>query len=67
MTVGIFIIANYFLTPIAKLSKMTSNAADGNIDEKIYVAGNTDLGELGKTIDRLRISMKVAIERLSIN
>ncbi|XPS87260.1 putative HAMP linker domain containing methyl-accepting chemotaxis protein [Desulfosarcina variabilis str. Montpellier] len=63
----IFLSVNYFLTPIAQLSKMTSSAADGNIDEEISVAGNSDLSDLGRTINRLRISMKVAIERLSIN
>lgn len=67
MIVFIFLVVNYYLKPIAQLSKMTSNAADGNINEEIYVTGNTDLGELGRTINRLRISMKVAIERLTIN
>jgi methyl-accepting chemotaxis protein len=67
MTVFIFLVVNHYLKPIAQLSKMTSNAADGNINEEIYVTGNTDLGELGRTINRLRISMKVAIERLARN
>ena len=63
----IFLIINYFLSPITQLSKMASNAADGKIDEKIHIPGNTDLGELGSAIDRLRVSMKVAIERLAKN
>ena len=67
ITVVIFLVVNHFLKPIAQLSKMTSSAADGNINEEIYVTGNTDLGELGRTINRLRISMKVAIERLASN
>ena len=31
---------------------MTSSAADGNIDEEISVAGNSDLSDLGRTINR---------------
>ena len=67
MTVFIFLVVTHYLKPIAQLAEMTSSAADGNINDEIYVTGNTDLGELGRTINRLRISMKVAIDRLARN
>lgn len=64
-TVVIFLIINYFLAPIAQLLEMTASAAEGNIDEEIQVAVNSDLGELGRAINRLRISMKLAIDRIA--
>jgi HAMP domain-containing protein len=67
LIVAIFLIVNLPLTPISKITQMTSSVADGNIDDTIYIAGKTDLCELAKTIDRLRISMKVASNRLARN
>lgn len=60
----IFIIVNHFLAPIKTLSQVANNIAAGHqLDEEIATTSNDELGELQGSLDRLRMSMVIALRR----
>lgn len=60
----IFIIVNHFLAPIKTLSNTANNIAAGKqLDEEIVTTNNDEVGELQGALDRLRMSMVIALRR----
>lgn len=60
----IFIIVNHFLAPIKTLSNTANSIAAGKqLDEEIVTTSNDEVGELQGALDRLRMSMVIALRR----
>jgi HAMP domain-containing protein len=53
------------LRPLTRLTVIASRMADGNVDEKIVATSKDEIGALADVLERMRISMKAAIERLA--
>ena len=52
------------LRPLSKLTAAASDFADGKLDEKIEFASNDEIGQIADVLERLRVSMKTAMDRL---
>ena len=50
--------------PIANLVEVADNLSMGNLDVSIKVTSRDEIGELQESIERMRVSLKTAIERL---
>lgn len=63
----IFITVNRILKPLNDLTRITENLASGTsgtIDEKIAVSGDDEIGQLSSAIEKLRVSVVLAMQRL---
>lgn len=60
----IFVVVNKVLRPLAHFTRIASNLADGQVDEKIEVKGRDEIAQLADVLERLRLSLKAAMERL---
>jgi methyl-accepting chemotaxis protein len=66
-TVLIFFTVNILLKPLKDLTTITEQLSAGNagnIDEKIEVSRNDEIGKLGMAIEKLRVSIVLAMRRL---
>ena len=66
-TVLIFYTVNKMLKPLNDLTKITeqlSSGTAGNIDEKIEVTSDDEIGHLSMAIEKLRVSVVLAMQRL---
>ncbi len=61
----IFVVVNRALKKLGVLTEIASKLADGEVDQNIMVQSNDEIGRLAGVLERLRISLKSAIERLS--
>ncbi|MFH0783488.1 MAG: HAMP domain-containing protein [Pseudomonadota bacterium] len=60
----IYVIVNYFLAPIKALTQRANNVANGqNLEEEIEVTNQDELGEMQGSLERLRMSMVIALRR----
>lgn len=60
----IFVIVNYFLAPIKVLTQRANNVANGqNLEEEIEVTNEDEFGEMQRSLERLRMSMVIALRR----
>jgi len=50
--------------PVRHLVEVTDNISMGNLDMPIEVTSRDEIGELQESIERMRVSLKTAIERL---
>ncbi len=62
--VGIVMAVNSSLKPLANFTRIASNLADGNMDEKITAQSDDEIGDLADVLERLRVSLKAAMDRL---
>ena len=62
--ISIFIIVNGALKPLSHFTKIASDLADGKVDEKIESTSEDEIGKLADVLERLRVSLKAAMERL---
>ncbi|MBI5594056.1 MAG: HAMP domain-containing protein [Deltaproteobacteria bacterium] len=63
----IFFTVNKMLKPLNDLTKITeqlSSGTAGNIDEKIEVTSDDEIGHLSMAIEKLRVSVVLAMQRL---
>jgi len=60
-----FVLINKALAPLVEFTKIASELADGNVDTKIESKSQDEIGRLADVLERLRISLKAAMERLS--
>ncbi|MBI5181918.1 MAG: HAMP domain-containing protein [Nitrospirae bacterium] len=58
------LINNIILKPITHLAKVVDKISMGETDKKIVLSSNDEIQDLADAIDRLRTSMKMAIEKL---
>ncbi len=60
----VFVIVKYFLAPIKILTQRANNVANGqNLEEEIEVTNTDEFGEMQKSLERLRMSMVIALRR----
>lgn len=62
--VGSFFLANRITRPIIYLTKAADKISMGDFETAISVNSNDEIGELGYSIERMRESLKAAIDRL---
>ena len=55
------------LKPLSVLLKMASEVADGNMDRPVKMNNRSEIGKLANVVERLRVSTKMAIDRLAIS
>ncbi len=60
----IFFITGFMLKPLASLTDTASNLADGHVNNPIEVTSEDEFGQLADALERLRVSMKAAMDRL---
>ncbi|PLX86225.1 MAG: HAMP domain-containing protein [Desulfuromonas sp.] len=58
------LIVNQSMRPLEELTEIASDLADGRVDEKIEITSNDEIGRLADVLERLRVSLKVAMDRL---
>lgn len=63
-TFTIFLLIKKALAPLREFSRIASELADGNVDEKIEAKTEDEIGQLADVLERLRMSIKSAMERL---
>jgi HAMP domain-containing protein len=62
--VMVFFIVNSTLKPLTELTEKASELADGKVEEKIEIKGNDEIAKMADVLERLRVSLKVAMDRL---
>lgn len=60
----VFIVVNKVLKPLSHFTQVASDLADGRVDEKIEVEGRDEIAQLADVLERLRVSLKAAMDRL---
>lgn len=61
---AIMYIVKYLLQPLTVFTQIASNMADGDVSEKIVATSDDEIGQLAEVLERMRISLKMAMERL---
>lgn len=61
----IFFLIHFAISPISRFTQIAQALADGNLDRKIEHDSQDEMGRLADVLERLRISLKTAIERIS--
>jgi HAMP domain-containing protein len=64
-TLLVLLIVRFMLKPLTEFTRVASQMADGMVEQKIVAKSNDELGELADVLERMRISMKAAMDRLS--
>jgi methyl-accepting chemotaxis protein len=63
--VMVFLVVDRSLKPLSHFTKIASDLADGQVNQKIEVIGRDEIAKLADVLERLRLSLKVAMDRLS--
>ncbi len=61
---AIMYIVKYLLQPLTVFTQIASNMADGDVSEKIVATSDDEIGQLAEVLERMRISLKMAMDRL---
>ena len=61
----VFVVVFYFLKPIPGLAKVAGQVADGHVDNSVEIGGSSDIAALADAIERLRVSMKLSMDRMA--
>lgn len=61
---AIMYIVKTTLNPLTEFTRIASKMADGDVNEKIVSTSKDEIGELAMVLERMRISLKLAMERL---
>jgi HAMP domain-containing protein len=62
--IAVIVAVGNALKPLGKLTQAASDLADGKVENPIKVKSADELGKLADALERLRISLKAAMERL---
>lgn len=60
----VFIVVNRALKPLDYLTQIAGKLADGEVEQSIQVKTTDEIGKLANVLERLRLSLKAAMERL---
>ena len=63
----LFILIHVALRPISRFTQIAQALADGDLDQKIEHPSQDEMGRFADVLERLRISLKAAIDRLRRN
>jgi len=61
----VFWVVNNSLKPLVHFTALASELADGNVDQQIESKGQDEMAQLADVLERLRVSLKAAMDRLS--
>jgi methyl-accepting chemotaxis protein len=61
---AVFFAVSRALSPIRQLTAISARLADGDIENKIKVESNDEVGRLADVLERLRLSLKAAMDRI---
>ena len=64
-TFGALFTVKIALRPLTHLTTLASRMADGDVEERIVATSKDEIGALADVLERMRISMKAAIDRLA--
>jgi methyl-accepting chemotaxis protein len=64
-TILVYIIVNRALAPLGRLTVIAGQLADGRVSEKIEKSSEDEIGQLAEVLERLRVSLKAAMDRLT--
>ncbi len=62
--VVVFVTVNSALKPLTHFTRVAADLADGKVEEKIVVKGRDEIAQLADVLERLRVSLKIAMDRL---
>jgi methyl-accepting chemotaxis protein len=62
--VVVFSVVFFFLKPISGLSEVAEQVADGDVDRSVLIGGSNDMATLADAIERLRVSLKLSMDRM---
>lgn len=60
----VFVVVNRALKPLDYLTQIAGKLADGEVEQSIQVKTTDEIGKLANVLERLRLSLKAAMERL---
>ena len=63
--ISVFAVVSHAMRPLEEFTEIASALADGKVDQKIESKSNDEIGRLANVLERLRVSLKVAMDRLS--
>jgi methyl-accepting chemotaxis protein len=63
-TLAIIYTITTILRPLTELTEIASKMADGDVGEKIVATSKDEIGDLAEVLERMRISLKNAMDRL---
>lgn len=61
----VFVIVNRALQPLSHFTRIAGELADGKVEQQIEVRGRDEIAKLADVLERLRVSLKAAMDRLS--
>lgn len=61
---SVFLVVNQSLRPLVSFTQIASDLADGKVDKHIEASSNDEIGRLAEVLERLRMSLKIAMDRL---
>jgi HAMP domain-containing protein len=61
------LIANTTLKPITELAAVADDISRGRLDTPVTIQSSDEVGELARSLERMRASLKAAMARLSKN
>lgn len=64
-TLMVFWVVDRSLKPLTHFTERASELADGKVEEKIEYEGRDEIAQLADVLERLRVSLKAAMDRLS--
>lgn len=62
--VAVFLVVNQVLKPLRELTETAAALADGKVEQKIVPRSQDEIGQLADVLERLRLSLKLAMDRL---
>jgi methyl-accepting chemotaxis protein len=62
---AVFWVVDYALKPLGTFTRIAGELADGKIDQEIVATSHDEIGKLADVLERLRVSLKMAMDRLS--
>ena len=60
----VFVVVNRAMLPLGHFTQLASDLADGQVEQKIEVRGRDEIAQLADVLERLRVSLKAAMDRL---
>ncbi|MBI4911257.1 MAG: HAMP domain-containing protein [Acidobacteria bacterium] len=64
-TFAVLFTAKIVLRPLTTFTRIAGRMADGDVEEKIVSTSKDEIGALADVLERMRVSMKAAMDRLS--
>jgi len=63
--IAVFLVVSLVLKPLQELTHVAGELADGKVEQKIVPRSRDEIGELADVLERLRLSLKMAMDRLT--